>query len=50
MAREAARIMLASQFPELRGQLSDYRAADVDASRKTVASLIEKYGVIPERE
>jgi hypothetical protein len=46
MAREAARITLTNQFPELRDQLLDYRAADdVTTSRQKLASLFEKYGV-----
>src|ERR1700694_2710482 len=43
-AREAARITLVNQFPDLRDQLSDYRAAEeVDASGKKLALLLEKY-------
>jgi hypothetical protein len=46
MVREAARITLASHFPEVRDHLSDYRAADdVNISRKKLTSLFEKYGV-----
>ena len=46
MAREAARIILTGQFPELSDQLSDYRAADdVNSSRRKLTSLFEKYGV-----
>ena len=46
MAREAARIILVGQFPELRDQLSGYRAADdIDSSRSKLTSLFQRYGV-----
>jgi hypothetical protein len=45
-AREAARIILVNQFPELRQHLEAYRAADdVSVSRKKLAHLFEQYGV-----
>jgi hypothetical protein len=44
--REATRITLVNQFPELRDALRDYRAADeADASRGKLTSLFEKYEV-----
>lgn len=46
-AREAARITLVDQFPELRDPLAGYRAAeDIDVSRGKLARLFEKYGVV----
>ena len=44
-AREAARITLVDQYPEIRELLAGYRAADeVDVSRGKLARVLEKYG------
>jgi hypothetical protein len=46
MTREAARITLVDQFPDLGEPLSDYRATDdVERSRGKLAPLFARYGV-----